>query len=143
MSSIRQEASDVYASFISAFTFTLAVTTVDNIVQANSYNLIVLAMTMLVATCLLTGSILGMLQLRESLLVPGVSPSNQLLLGPTHLILFLIQTARSIAVHFMSTVIGRWVLLLNTDDTDPDSLIPTIVIGMSLLWLLGRAAGAT
>ena len=143
MTSTYAEAHNVYQSFISAFTFTLATTTVNNIVKANSYNLIVLALTMLMATCILTMSIRGVRHLKTSLIAPGANKSNQLLIGPTQLLMFLLETSRSISVHFMSTVIGRWVLLLAKDDNDTSTLIPTIIIGMTLLWLLGRATGAT
>lgn len=143
MPTLASEASEVYASFISAFTFILAVTTVEKIVLSNSRNLVVLAITMIVAVALLTIVNIGVAQVAESLKT-STSPSNALLAGPVGLLLFLVRTGRGIAVHFMSTIIGRWVLLLADNEPDPSlwSLMPTIAIGMSLMYLLGRATGA-
>lgn len=143
MPTLASEAGDVYASFISAFTFTLAVTTVDKIVQSNSRNLVVLALTMSVAVALLTLATVGVTRLAKSIQA-SPTPSHVLLAGPTNLLLFLTTTGRGIAVHFMSTTIGRWVLLLADGEADVSfwSLAPTIAIGMSLIWLLGKATGA-
>jgi archaellum biogenesis protein FlaJ (TadC family) len=142
MPTLASEAGEVYGSFISAFTFTLAVTTVDKIVKSNSRNLVVLAITMAVAVALLTLVNIGVSRAADSLKA-SAAPSSALFAGPTSLLLFLVTTSRGIAVHFMSTIIGRWVLLLADGSDEPSlwSLMPTIAIGMSLVWLLGRATG--
>ena len=142
MPTLASEAAAVYGSFISSFTFTLAVTTVDKIVRSNSRNLVVLAITMAVAVALLTLVNIGVARAADSLKA-SPTPSNALFAGPINLLLFLVTTGHSIAVHFMGTVIGRWVLLLadGGDETSLWSLMPTIAIGMSLVWLLGRATG--
>lgn len=140
---LANEAAEIYGSFISAFTFTLAVTTVDKMVKSSARNLIVIALTMFVIVTILSFAIVGVKRFVAA--VDGKTSSGRLVLGPAALVLFLVSTGRGIAVHFMSTLIGRWVLSLadNNTETTLISLMPTITIGMSLVWLLGKAVGAT
>lgn len=137
---LQREAAEVYNNYMSAFTYTLAVTTVDNIVRSQSQSLFVLALTMIVAVSLLSLARVGIEAFSATI---GNDPTGSLLAGPTGLALFLVTTGRGVAVHFMSTIVGRWVLQLadGADTAVAATLAPTITLGVALLWLLGRAVG--
>ena len=137
---LQREAAEVYSSYMSAFTYTLAVTTVENIVRSQSRSLLVLALTMIVTVGLLSLARVGIQAFAATI---GTDPTSKLLAGPTGLALFLVTTGRGVAVHFMSTIVGRWVLQLadGADTAVATTLAPTITLGVGLLWLLGRAVG--
>ena len=130
----------LYQTFLNAFSYTLAVSTVGDLVRSGGHDLLVLAAAvalMVVFLGKMAQEIKGGLDLLQK--SPGQTHLYQLVAGPARMVLFLITTASSVLVQFLSTALGRWAIELAGHTTT--TLIPTVMIGTALLWLLGVSVG--
>ncbi|MGB0678746.1 MAG: hypothetical protein ACPGUV_03695 [Polyangiales bacterium] len=133
----------MYGAFESSFSYTLAITTVNRIVDGDGPDLLIIAATAALLTVLVS---LVDRELGRALADVSVSASGgqrhvlDLVEGPLQLLLHLTNTATSVLVQFVSSALGRWVLELDGAQR-LDTGIPTVLVGTALLWLLGMSLG--
>lgn len=134
----------MYAAFVSSFSYTLAITTVNRIVSSDGPDLLIIAAA--------TSILMAIVALADRELARALADIHQasqntnqhhvldIVEGPLQLLLHLTNTASAVLVQFVSSAIGRWVLQLGSSQTLETS-VPTVLLGVSLLWLLGMSLG--
>ena len=134
----------MYNAFVSSFSYTLAITTVNRIVDSDGPDLLVIAGTAGLLTVLvslvdreLSRALADIEQHSDQ---SGQRHLLDLVEGPLQLMLHITTTAAAVLVQFVSTAVGRWVLELDSA-ARLDTGLPTVLVGTSLLWLLGMSLG--
>ena len=131
----------LYATFVHAFSYTLAIEAVQQLVESGGHDLLVLASVvaiLLVLVKLLRSEVDAAFKRLQA------SPSQwqhtyELLEGPTQMFIFLLQTSEQVLIQFMSTSLGRWAISLAGSSVA--TVVPTFALGTALLWLLGASTG--
>lgn len=132
--------STLYITFVNAFSYTIAVATVDRAIDTNQSDLLVIAVTIglgigIIELILNEG---GQLQRR---LQGNEADWMRIAKGPVAMGLYTLTLAQRIAVHFLSTVLGKWAITTTVNDLNAADTLPTVGIAIALLWLLGAALG--
>lgn len=139
MSLLETEA-QLFQSFLTAFSYTLAITTVDRMVESGDHDLLILSAAVGLSIFLVRfakDEIEGAERaLKEANLAPHV---ESLIHGPVKLLVFLLQTATQVLVQFLSSSLGRWAIMLS--GSSAVAIIPTVLIGTALIFLLGTSTG--
>ena len=134
-----QTTSTLYTTFVNAFSYTLAISTVNSMVDTGGHDLLVLATAVGLAILLISKVETEVRLLHSSLQNPQSKHFNELLDGPIRMTLFLLTTSISVLVQFLSSALGKWAI--DIAGTTTTTVIPTVIVGTSLLWLLGAATG--
>lgn len=127
----------LYQTFVNAFSYTLAITTVNKLVETGGHDLLVLAGAVGL-TIVLLSRILAELKKARQVLEENNGHLKIVLKGPLEMTLFLITTAISVLVQFLSSALGQWSITLAGSEVD--TIVPTVIIGTSLIWLLGASS---
>ena len=135
----QQTAGALYTTFVNAFSYTLAISTVDRMVDTGNHDLLVLAAATALGITLLTRIRDEVEVVHDNLKAPETRHINQLTDGPLRMLLFMLSTSVSVLVQFLSSALGKWAI--DIAGTTTATVIPTVVVGTALLWLLGAASG--
>lgn len=134
----------MYGAFESSFSYTLAITTVNRIVDEDGPDLLIIASTAALLTALVSLFDQAITHALRDVHATARDTRERHVLdlveGPLQLLLHLSTTATSVLVQFISSALGRWVLELD-GARRLDTGIPTVLMGTSLLWLLGMSLG--
>ena len=125
-----------HSIFINAFSYTLSVGVVNRLVEADeSIDLLIVAAGVSVAAWSCD-------RLAHELAQQAVHIEGSALEGPVRLINFLTSTAAALLIQFISTCVGRWCLLLPTNEASFATSAAIAFVGVCLLWLLDAAMHA-
>lgn len=139
---LHQTGSEYYQLFVNALSFTLAVTSVDEYVTSDQNELITLAFTLALVAALLLIVENQLMAWYEQLPVRKSGGSiAEMLSGPVGLLSYLLRTISRVMTHFLSTVIGRWVMTLRPGDLHIGDTSVVVCISISIVWLLGCSVG--
>ena len=131
----------VYSTFVNGFSYTVATSTLNRITDmSGGADLLVLAAALGLAVILIT-MVIAEIGAARSRLQNNHDLAHVALVvdGPARLLEYLCGIASSILVNFLSATVGQWAMGLGSDDND--AMIGTMVIGVSMLWLLGASVG--
>ena len=122
-----------HSIFINAFSYTLSVGVVNRLVETDeSIDLLIVAAGVSVAAW-------SWDRLAHELEAQTVHMEGSALEGPVRLINFLTSTAAALLIQFISTCVGRWCLLLPTNNASFATSTAIALVGVCLLWLLNAA----
>lgn len=132
---------DLYTTFVNAFSYTIAVATVDKTINTSNTDLILIAATIAVGV---TGAGIFVRFLEEAKHIAEETNYQmyELIKGPASMLQYALQLAQRISIHFMSTVLGKWAITSTADESlDFSTTIPPVICCIFLLWLLGASTG--
>lgn len=132
--------STLYITFVNAFSYTIAVATVDRAIDTNQSDLLVVGVTIGLGIGVLEMVLMEGARLQQNMFAHKKG-WMQVARGPIAMLLYTIQLAQRIAVHFLSTVLGKWAITTTVDDLKVVDTLPTVTVAVALLWLLGAALG--
>lgn len=107
-------------------------TTVDTIVKSQDRDLLVLALTLAV--------VIALVAIFDTIL-KTIKDGSALFDGPVKMGLYVMDTALTVLIHFLSTTLGRWALTIGPSNLNVIDMTPMFVATISLLWLLGKSTG--
>jgi len=134
-------AGDLYATFVNAFSYTIAVQTVDNAVDTTQGDLLMIAGTIAVLVELVGVTEAGLAAVTA--ITADQNPVvHRVVVGPIEMLRYTLVLSRRIAVHFMSTILGKWAMSgAAARGHDISSTLPPVLLCIALMWLLGKASG--
>lgn len=141
MSRQYSTAADLYTTFVNAFSYTIAVATVDRTINTSNTDLLFIAATIAVAAT--AASILtGFLEDAKQVAQQQSTQAYEIVRGPASMLQYALSLSQRIAIHFMSTVLGKWAINTTADKSlDFSTTVPPVVACVCLLWLLGASTG--
>ena len=134
-------AGDLYSTFVNAFSYTIAVQTVDGAVNTTQGDLIMIAGTIAVLV-----ELVGVIEAGLSAVLETTATQNpvahRIIVGPIEMLRYTLVLSRRIAVHFMSTILGKWAMSGTAGQgLDVSNTLPQVLLCIALMWLLGKASG--
>lgn len=132
---------DLYTTFVNAFSYTIAVATVDRTVDTSNTDLLLIAATIAVGVTA-AGTLSWVLEQARTQMATTMGTSYEVVRGPIAMLQYTIQLAQRISIHFMSTVLGKWAIDTTANkNLDFAATLPPVVACVCLLWLLGASTG--
>lgn len=135
---LYQTSLEFYQLFSNSVSYTLAASTVESYVTNNDNEMVTLIFTLGFVTVLV-------LVVNNEISARYRSIDNddiaKLVAGPVGLAIFLTSISVRILVHFMATVMGRWILTLSPANTNAYNVGIGLFLAMSMVWLLGASVG--
>ena len=138
--SFKETEAELFNSFLTAFSYTLAITTVDRLIESGDHDLLILSAAVGISIFLIRIAKNEILSVDAQLKQANLAPHIQTLIkGPVNLLVFLLETTIRVLIQFLSTTLGRWAIMLSGASTL--AIIPTVLIGTALIFLLGTSSG--
>jgi len=131
---------NLYIAFVNAFSYTVAVAAVDAAIDTSQNDLILLAATIGTGV-VLVGALSQQIAAVHAQFANGSRDVDRILHGPAAMLLYTLGLMQRIAVHFLSTVLGKWAITSTDSTLNIQQTMPTVIIAIGLLWLLGGALG--
>lgn len=130
----------LYVTFVNAFSYTIAVATVERAIDTEQSDLLIVAVTIglgigVVEMVIAEGKTL------QRIVATGEENWMRIVQGPLAMLLYTLSLAQRISVSFLSTVLGKWAITTTVDDLNVVKTLPTVTVAVALLWLLGAALG--
>lgn len=133
--------SELYSTFVNAFSYTIAVQTVDSAVNTTQGDLLMIAGTIAVLV-----ELVGVVEAGLATVTAQTAARNpvahRVVSGPIEMFRYTLVLSRRIAVHFMSTILGKWAMSGTAGQgLDVATTLPQVLLCIALMWLLGKASG--
>lgn len=135
---LYQTTLEFYQLFSNSVSYTLAASVVESYVTSNENEMVTLMFTLCFLAVLLI-----VINNEISARYRSIDNDNiaKLVAGPVGLAVFLTSVSVRILVHFMATVMGRWILTLSPENTNIYNVGIGLFLAMSMVWLLGASVG--
>lgn len=132
---------DLYITFVNAFSYTIAVATVDRTIDTSSSDLLFIAAT--IAVGVTAASIFSsFLEDAKRIAQQQSAQTYEIVRGPASMLQYALSLSQRISIHFMSTVLGKWAIDTTADKSLKfETTVPPVIACVCLLWLLGASTG--